>query len=362
MMFTKLPVSAITALTIAIGLISCGGTPEVNSNSGTEENSAVNTSNTTTGERPLVVATTSVLCDMTKQVAAQTVDLKCLVDAGADPHTYQPKPEDRKAIERANLILYGGYDFEPGIIKLVQASSNTAPKVAIHEVAVPKPILGEKHDHGHEGHKEEKHDDHDHHDHHDHKGEKKHSEEKAPDPHVWHSPENGVQMVEAIRTNLAKVAPDNAELYATNAEKVTGEIKQIDSWIKQNVATIPENQRKLVTTHDALSYYTQAYNINYEGAIEGLSTEAEPTAARIGKLSKEIKQEKVPTIFAESTGSSKLIDKVAKEANVKVSPQKLYADGLGEAGSNADTYQTMLIANTKAIVEGLGGEYKDFQK
>ncbi|MBE9213618.1 zinc ABC transporter substrate-binding protein [Plectonema cf. radiosum LEGE 06105] len=345
-MFRKLPLNAIAALTLAVGIISCGGNEQVNSNSGTENDSAVNTSSTATGERPLVVATTSVLCDLTKQVAAETVDLKCLVDAGSDPHTYQPKPDDRKAIEQAKLVLYGGYDFEPSIIKLVEASSNTAPKVAVHEVAVPKPIIGEAHDHEHK----------------EHEGEEKHSEEKAPDPHVWHNPQNGVQMVEAIRSNLEKVSPDNAQLYATNAEKVTGEIKQIDSWIQKTIATIPENQRKLVTTHDALNYYTQAYNIEYEGAIEGLSTEAEPTAARIAELVKQIKQENVPTIFAESTHSSKLIERVAQEANVKVSPEKLYADGLGEPGTDADTYQKKLIANTKAIVEGLGGQYTAFQK
>lgn len=347
-MFRKLPVNAIAALTLAIGIISCGGNEQVKSNSGTENDSAVNTSSTASGERPLVVATTSVLCDLTKQVAAETVDLKCLVDAGQDPHTYQPTPDDRKAIEQAKLVLYAGYDFEPSIIKLVQASSNTAPKVAVHEVAVPKPIIGEAHDHDH--------------DHKEHEGEEKHSEEKAPDPHVWHNPQNGVQMVEAIRSNLEKVAPNNAQLYATNAEKVTGEIKQIDSWIQKNIATIPANQRKLVTTHDALGYYTQAYNIEYEGAIQGLSTEAEPTAARIAELVKQIKQENVPTIFAESTHSPKLIKRVAQEANVKVSPEKLYADGLGEPGTDADTYQKKLIANTKAIVEGLGGQYTAFQK
>ncbi|MEL6458501.1 MAG: zinc ABC transporter substrate-binding protein [Cyanobacteria bacterium J06621_15] len=359
-MFRKLPLSAITALTLALGLISCSGNEQVNSNSGTGEDSGAKTTSNVSEERPLVVATTSIICDLTKQVAAQTVDLKCLVDAGQDPHTYQPKPDDRKAIEQADLVLYGGYDFEPAIIKLVQASSNEAPKVAIHEVAVPKPIIGEKHDHSHGEHKEEKHDDHDHD--HDHEKEEKHSEEKAPDPHVWHDAQNGVQMVEAIRSNLEKVAPDNAQLYATNAEKVTGEIKEIDSWIKKNVATIPENQRKLVTTHDALSYYTQAYNINYEGAIEALSTEAEPSAARIAELSKEIKQENVPTIFAESIHSPKLIETLGKEANVKVSEEKLYADGLGEEGTDADSYQEMLIANTKAIVDGLGGQYTAFGK
>lgn len=127
------------------------------------------------------------------------------------------------------------------------------------------------------------------------------------------------------------------------------------------MATIPENQRKLVTTHDTLNYYTQRYNIDYEGAVEGLSTDAQATAARIGQLSKEIKQENLPTIFAQTTHSSKLIEKVAKETNVKVSELQLYADGLGEKGTDADTYQKMLIGNTKAIVEGLGGKYKDFE-
>lgn len=338
-MYRKIALNAVTAISLCLGLIACNGVAEDNSNSGIEENTAVNTSSTTKN-RPLVVATTSVICDLTKQIAAQTVDLKCLVDAGVDPHTYQPKPEDRKAIEQANLILYGGYDFEPSIIKLVEASKNKA-SIAVHEVAVPKPIIGKEHHH---------------------EGEEKHSEEKAADPHVWHNPQNGIEMVEVIQSNLEKISPDNAQVYANNAENVAGEIKQIDSWIKKNVATIPENQRKLVTTHDALTYYTQAFNIDYEGAIEGLSTEVEPTAARIAQLSKQIKQENVPTIFAESNHSSKLIERLAKEANVKVSQQQLYADSLGKKGSDADTYQQMLIANTKAIVEGLGGEYKSFEK
>lgn len=339
-MFAKLPLNVIATITLAIGLISCGGNPEVNSNSGSEENSIDNTSNTAKDKLPLVVTTSSVVCNLTKQIVDETVNLKCLLEAGADPHTYQPKPEDRKALEQADLILYGGYNYEPGIIKLIEASSNTSPKVAVHEVAVPKPIIGENHDH-----------DHDH-------GHDDREEEKAADPHVWHNPKNGIQMLEVIRNNLEKISPENENLYTKNAEEVTGEIKEIDSWIKRNIATIPENRRKLVTTHDALSYYTEAYNIKYKGAIEGLSTEAEPTAARIGQLSKKIKQEKVPTIFAESTHSSKLIKRIAQEANVKVSPQKLFADGLGEG----DSYQEMLIANTKAIVEGLGGEFQDFEE
>lgn len=274
-----------------------------------------------------VVATSTVLCDLTKQIAASTVDLTCLIKPASDPHVYQPAPEDRKAIENASLVMYSGYDFEPSLIKLIKSTSNSAPKVAIAEVAVPTPQQFEE------------------------------DGKTVPDPHVWHNAQNGVQMVAAIQSNLAKVAPANAALYAKNAQAVTAELTQIDGWIKSQIATIPEASRKLVTTHDALGYYSKAYNIPIEGALEGVSTEEKPTANRIKELVETIRNDKVPTIFPELTINPKLIDAVAKEANVKVSDRELYADGLGETGSEGDTYQKMLVANTKTIVEGLGGKF-----
>lgn len=274
-----------------------------------------------------VVATSTVLCDLTKQIAASTVDLTCLIKPASDPHVYQPAPEDRKAIENASLVMYSGYDFEPSLIKLIKSTSNSAPKVAIAEVAVPTPQQFEE------------------------------DGKTVPDPHVWHNAQNGVQMVAAIQSNLAKVAPANAALYAKNAQAVTAELAQIDGWIKSQIATIPEASRKLVTTHDALGYYSKAYNIPIEGALEGVSTEEKPTANRIKELVETIRNDKVPTIFPELTINPKLIDAIAKEANVKVSDRELYADGLGETGSEGDTYQKMLVANTKTIVEGLGGKF-----
>ncbi|MDJ0696805.1 zinc ABC transporter substrate-binding protein [Mastigocoleus sp. MO_188.B34] len=339
--------ASFAALALTMGLFSCSGTLNSDSNSNTTNNdNTVTTSNDSpSGNRPSVVATTSVLCDLTKQLAAQTVDLKCLVDAGQDPHAYQATPEDRKAITTANLILYGGYNFEPGIIKLIKASSNQAPAVAVHEVAVTKPIMGEAHKHDEEKHAHE---------------EEHAEEEKTADPHVWHDAENGIRMVEVIRTNLEKVSPDNVQLYASNAENITNQLKQLDTWITSQIATIPANQRQLFTTHDAMNYYVNAYGLEFEGALEGLSTEEQPTAARIGELVKEIKKEGVPTIFAENANNPKLIERVAQEANVKVSDRKLYADGLGEEGSGAETYQKMLVTNTRTIVEELGGNYTAF--
>ncbi len=281
--------------------------------------------------KPKVVATSTVLCDVTQEIAQDTVDLKCLIPAGSDPHVYEPKPDDRKAIEQAKLVLYAGYNFEPGLIKLIQATKNQAPKVAVDEVAVPNPQKFEE-----DGKTEN-------------------------DPHVWHNAQNGVRIVETVRDNLKKLVPSNEAQYTSNAEKMISELKQVDSWIKAQISTIPTNQRQLVTTHDALGYYSKAYGIPVEGALQGISTEEKPTAGRVKELVKNIKKTGVPTIFAEVTINPKLIDSVAKEANVKVSDREIFADGLGAKGSEGDTYEKMLIANTKTIVEGLGGKYTPFQ-
>ncbi len=149
--------------------------------------------------KPKVVASYSVLCDLIEQIATSSVDLNCLIDPNQDPHTYQATPEDRKAIETAQLILYAGYDFDSTIINLAKATKNSVPKIAVHEQAVPNPLMGEENHHG-EGEHERTHED---------LGENTASEEKSPDPHVWHDAENGTRMAEVIRDQLQKVAPDN---------------------------------------------------------------------------------------------------------------------------------------------------------
>ncbi len=341
-------ISGRALLIFTVGMLSACTSPAPTS----PISSATPTNTAATRTTLKVVTTSSVLCDLVKTVAADTIDLTCLVKAGTDPHVYEPTPQDRKAIEEAQLLLYSGYDFEPSLIKLIKASSNPATKVAVGEIAVPKPLMGEHDDHGEgETHPE---------------GEKpaegaEQAVGEEPDPHVWHDAQNGIQMVNVIKDNLTKAAPANAVLYAENAQVLTAELTQIDSWIRSQIATIPTESRKLVTTHDALGYYSEAYGIPVEGALQGISTEEKPAASRMKELTEQIKADRVPTIFAEITESTTLLETVAQEANVKISEQELFADGLGEAGSAGETYSKMLVANTKAIVEGLGGQFTAFQ-
>ena len=302
-----------TVLAIGCGLVGCSGGQNA-SNPVSESPATTQTQASRAANLPKVVATTGVICDITKEIAQSSIDTTCIIKPGDDPHAYQTKPEDRKAIETANLILYGGYNHEPSIIKLIQSSTNSAPKIAVHELAVPKPLMGEHEDeHGEEKAENQPHA----------------VGEKVPDAHVWHNPQNGIRMVETIRDELIKVSPTNAQLYTKNAASLTDELQTIDTWIKAQIATIPAEKRKLVTTHDALSYYADAYGLEMVGALQGVTTEEQPTAARIAELSSEIKTAGVPTIFAETTTNPKLMETVAREANVQISDNELYSDELG---------------------------------
>jgi manganese/iron transport system substrate-binding protein len=320
-------------LLLCLMLGSCTQTTESKSDKSEPNKSTdskVTDSPASTGKTPLVVATTDVLCNLVKTIAKETVELKCLVAAGTDPHTYAVTPADRQAIETASLLLYAGYDFEPTIIKAIKATKNTTTKVAINELAVTEPLQMVE------------------------------DGKTETDPHVWHDAQNGIKIVAALESALTKAIPAQATTYAANAKTLTTELTQIDTWIKTQIGTIPVKSRKLVTTHDALGYYGKAYGIPIEGALQGLSTEEKPTPARVKKLVTEIRASGVPTVFAEASNSSKLLTSVAAEAKVKIYPNPLFADGLGETGSTGDTYPKMLISNTQVITEGLGGKFQAF--
>jgi manganese/iron transport system substrate-binding protein len=364
-------VLGVAAVSLTVGLMGCGPSETVETSEAPIEETA---------DLPQVVATTSVLCDLTQQVAADTIALTCLMEPGQDPHTYQARPSDRQAIDDADLVLYDGYNFAPSVLGLVEASTNTAPKVAVFEAAVPDPLMGKGHDHDHDHAEGEAHDhdhaegeahDHDHaegeaHDHaegeahdHDHaEGETHDHGETAdlvPDPHIWHSASNNAAMVEVIATNLAQVNPDQADFYQDNAAQLSAQFTELDGWIQTQVDTIPVNNRRLVTTHDAFRYFADAYDFEVKGALSGLSTEEKPSAAALTALVDQVKGATVPAIFAETTTNPDLINAVASNAAVKVAEQPLFVEGPGGPGSAADTTQEMLVANTCTIVNALGG-------
>jgi manganese/iron transport system substrate-binding protein len=284
---------------------------------------------------PSVVVTTTVLCNLTKQIAKDTVNLSCLISPSTDPTKYESKPEDTKAIEEAKLILYNGYNLENKLISVIKTSKNKAPKVSVGELAVPKPLLS--------------------------KVQNKTVKNKAiPDPYVWHDASNAIKIIDVISDSLGKAIPENITIYSSNTIKLKNEIIQLDKWIKQRIETIPEEKRLLVTTHDEMGYYIKAYGIKYNAALAVVNLEDKPTEKNIEQLAKNLKKSKPITIFPESNINPQLIAAAAKKAEVRVSERQLFTNNLGKAGSGGDSYQKMMTANTRTIVEGLDGTYLIF--
>jgi manganese/iron transport system substrate-binding protein len=370
MMHQRVPTSVrfrgVVAVSLTVGLLGCGQGETVE----TSDVAIADAPIEEIADLPLVVATTSILCDLTQQVAADTITLTCLMEPGQDPHTYQALPSDRQAIDEADLVLYDGYNAAPSISGMVEASSNTAPKVAVFEAAVTAPLMGKGHNHDHDHAEGEAHDhaegeahDHDHaegenHDHDHAEGEASdHGEaaELVPDPHIWHSASNNAAMVEVIATNLALVNPDQTDFYQDNAAQLSAQFAELDGWIQTQVETVPVNNRRLVTTHDSFRYFADAYDFEVKGALSGLSTAEKPSAAALTALVDQVKGATVPAIFAETTTNPDLINTVANDAGVKVAEQPLFVEGPGGPGTAAETTQAMLVANTCTIVNALGG-------
>ena len=294
-------------------------------------------------ERPKIVATHSVLCEFITIIAQNTVDLTCLVPPGQDPHTYKPTPSQRQAMELAQIIFYGGYELEPKIIKLIKATETTVRKIPVYEAVVTQPITTE-----HTHHEEE------------HQHSDAEEEELAADPHVWHDAQNAIAIIKYLQSAMIQLNPSQSSLYTQNSLEYTEKLQQLNLWIAGQIATIPQEQRLLITSHNSLNYYVQAYDLQDYKSLQGLSTEDSPTAADLRDLVTAIRQTGVPTIFAEATGNNRVLNNVAREAEVPISDRQLLTDGIGKPGTDTDSYLKMMINNTCAIVDGLEGECKPF--
>ncbi len=307
---------SILGIVLGICLSSCQAQVETENSVGENEN------------KPRVVSTNTIIADLTQQVGGDEIQHQGILEPGTDPHIYEPVPQDTVALERADLIFYNGYNLEAGLIKLINAAGNEAKKLAVGEQV--KPLNFED-----EGQVE-------------------------PDPHVWGDAENAIIMVKAIRDRLIELSPEDKDEFTENADILIDELEKLDIWIIQQIATIPENQRKLVTTHDAFQYYANAYGLEVTGTLIGISTEEQPSAQTVKNLSNEIKKTGVKAIFAETTINPLLIKTVAKEAGVNLAPQELFSDSIGAIGSEGDSYVKMLVSNTCTIVNSLGGKCDSF--
>jgi zinc/manganese transport system substrate-binding protein/manganese/iron transport system substrate-binding protein len=278
-----------------------------------------------------VVATTTQIGDFARNVGGNRISLTLLLKPNQDAHDFEPQPSQMRAISEADLIVRNGAGLDAFLDKSLSES-----KAKVIDLSGGLTLL--------EGHEE-------------HEGEaaEGEEEEEGKDPHIWFSVANAKRMVETLRDALAGADAANAAYYGDNAAKYLASLDALDAKIKSDVATIPAACRKLVTNHDVLGYYANAYGLEIVGAvIPSTSTEAQPSAADIADIVRKIKAEKVPAIFAEASVNPALIRQVGREAGVKVVAD-LYGDSLGPATSDGATYIKMMESNTRKIVEALRG-------
>jgi len=291
-----------------------------------------------TPEAPLqVVASFSILGDLVKNVGGEAVEVTTLIGPGVDAHTYDPAPADLVVLGEADVVFENGLGFEPWLDQFFASTQPPGARVAVTEGITPR-AAGEDHavDAGEEDTP---------------------PEQGQSDPHVWHDVANVIVMVGNIRDALSSADPDRSELYEANAAAYVAELEALDASIREQVGTLPEERRKLITSHDTFGYFAAAYGFEVLGsALGSLSTEAgDPSARDIATLITEIDDAGVPAIFAENVANPDLMESIAAEAGVELAPP-LYTDALGPPGSPGETYAGMMQSNVTTIVDALRGD------
>lgn len=287
-----------------------------------------------------VVASFSILSDMVREVGGEHVEVTTLVGPDADAHVYQPTPSDARALAAADVAIINGLNFEGWFERLYKASGAKAPIVA----AARDVRTIDMEDDGHHGHDD---DDHGHgHGH-------GHTEDsgKVVDPHAWQDLTNAPRYVSAIAQALVEAAPTHAEAFEANAAAYSQRLADLDAWVRAELATIPEDRRRVITSHDSFGYFSHAYGFEFLAPV-GISTEAEPSAKEVAALITQMKAENVKAVFVENMSDSRLIAQVARDAGGVVGGE-LYADALSAADGPAPTFEAMFRHNVQALKAAL---------
>lgn len=307
-------------------------------------------------DEPLkVVASFSILGDMTKQIGGDDVAVKTLVGPDGDAHVFEPSPQDARTLGEADVLVINGLEFETWLPRLARTAGFDGHTVTASDGVTPRPFDAgsEPHDDHEAGHAEADHHDHAHdddhaHDSHEHEHEHAHG---SSDPHAWQNLANGVLYARNITAALASAAPEHAADIQARGAAYEARLAALDAQIRQRIAAIPEDQRRIVTSHDAFGYFGDAYGIEFL-APEGVSTDAAASASDVAHVIDQIRSENITAVFVESMADSRVVERIASETGARVGGT-LYSDSLSAADGPAPTYEAMFRHNADAIVSAL---------
>lgn len=280
------------------------------------------------GGRLQAVATTTIVGDVARQVAGDLVDVHVLLPAGADPHGFQPTPQDITRVAQADVIFVNGLGLEQFLERMLESAGGDVRTVVVSEGVTPRELDPGHAEPGAEG---------------SHVGE---------DPHVWTDPNNVRVWVANVAAALAALDPAQAQTYQANAARYDQELQALDAWIVEQVAKIPEANREMVVDHDVFGYFAERYGLALAGTVvPGFSTIAEPSARELAALEDAMRQLDVKAVFVGTSVNPSLARRVADDTGTRL--VNLYTGSLGEPGGEAGTYLDYMRYNTRQIVDAL---------
>lgn len=273
-----------------------------------------------------VVATTTVVADLVRQVGGERVSVESLMADGVDPHSYRATPRDADRLLRADVIVASGLHLEGKLAQLLERLSRRRNVVAVAE-AVPEAKL-------------------------------------LPignglfDPHVWFDAALWSHCPAAVAEALAKLDAAGAAGYQQRAEAYAARLQRLDAEVRDRLAGIPAARRVLITAHDAFRYFGRAYGLEVVG-VQGTSTESEAGLADMNRLVELVVSRGIPAVFVETSVADRNVTALREGAAARGQQLslggRLYSDALGPAGSDGDTLERALLANVETIVAALGG-------
>jgi zinc/manganese transport system substrate-binding protein len=270
---------------------------------------------------PTIVATTSVLGDVVRQLTGGAAEVEVVVPAGGDPHELQPSARQAAALREADLVVANGAGLEAGLADTIDAARADGATVfeAIDHVDTLDAESGE-----------------------------------GVDPHFFTDPARTADAAEALANVLAAEVPAlDDEALRDEAAAYVARLRQLDTEVEETLAVVPPDRRTLVTTHDVLGYFADRYGFEVVGTVvDSPTTQAAASAGAIEELAAAVEETGVPAVFADASAPDDLADALADEVG-GVSVVELYTESLGEAGSGADTYEGMVRTDAGRIAGAL---------
>jgi ABC-type Zn uptake system ZnuABC Zn-binding protein ZnuA len=334
---------ALAALTGLALLGACATTGPTGDHSLTTPIHQLSAADLDNGRRLQVIATTSIAADLVAAVAGPDAVVTPLLPLGADPHTFEPTPQDMRAISQADVVLINGLGLEEFLETSLAGAIGSATFVSLSEGIEPR-LLADSEDDVHDDEDGENHenDDQDHPGDHDH----------AIDPHVWLDPLLMIQWTENASAVLSALDPNHAAGYRQRSQEQENALRALHDWITEQVRLIPEEYRLLVTDHDELGYFAERYGFRVVGAvIPSFSTAAEPSAQELAALQRAIQGLGVRAVFVGTTVDPNTVNAIVQDTGIRLVP--IYTASLSPPGGPASDYRSMMEYNVAAIAEAL---------